>query len=483
MEHLKKGKHLVHLIAMMAVFALLTGRSFAAGHGEVDSEYKDQSMQILDYNQEIQAPDGFEEKSMRISDTTVDVLENEDLDLTLVLAEDESGEKNLYIYQDGAIQTIYQTLEFGGQTYTVLALPSDGKDRVGYRTDTIELQGKTVEVWKSEKDSLSDYCQMYLMNPKGEAAVYQYEATEGTIQKVYETEKSVQEQESVENTNDENEYELLWDRLEIYFAIGVFAVLVVITLAIGPGKVKLQVHSRKRAEYYAEKIEASYGDLEAVMDSETLRKTEEKKSQSQMMAALQKNIYVPVLVSAVYEDSHITVTWQTSDSVQGYNVYRKTVNGKWKCIKQIQGNKTGSYTDIQLETNTMYTYTVRAYVLLGDEVVLSDYNRQGITEVALHGYQPFVPKLKEIRKNADGVTIKWQADPEVDSYMVYRKENGGKWDKIDTIDDPENAVYTDTNVQANTLYEYTVRSRKEWGNRVYDSEYQNPGLKITFENA
>ena len=87
-----------------------------------------------------------------------------------------------------------------------------------------------------------------------------------------------------------------------------------------------------------------------------------------MMAALQKNIYVPVLVSAVYENSHITVTWQTSDSVQGYNVYRKTVNGKWKCIKQIQGNKTGSYTDIQLETNTMYTYTVRAYVLLGDEV-------------------------------------------------------------------------------------------------------------------
>lgn len=480
MEHLKKGKHLVHLIAMMAVFVCLAGRSFAAGHGEIETEYNGQSMQILDYNQEIQAPDGFEEKTRRISDTTVEVLENDDLDLTLVLAQDEAGEKNLYLYQDGKIQTLYQTLEFDGQSYIVLPLPSDSQNRVGYRTDTIELQGKTVEVWKNEKDTLSDYCQMYLMNPSGESAVYQYEATEGTIQRVYETEETAQEQESVEDTNDENEYELLWDRLEIYFAIGVFAALVVITLAIGPGKVKIQVHSRKRAEYYAEKIEASYGDMEAVMDSESARKAEEKKNQSQMMAALQKNIYIPTLVSAVYDNSQITVTWKTSDSVHGYNVYRKTVNGKWKCIKQIQGNKTGSYTDIQLETNTMYTYTVRAYVLLGDDMVLSDYNRQGITEVALHGYQPSVPKLKDISKNQQGVTIQWQADPEVDSYMIYRKENGGKWDKIDTIDNPDTAEYTDTRTEKNVLYEYTVRSRKEWGHRVYDSEYQNPGLKITF---
>ena len=429
MEQLKKVKYLVHLAIILALVVCLGGKSFASENVNTDSAEQSQQTQ-------------------EISDT------------------EESAEGKLI---------------FGNQQYTVLPLPEEQKDRVGYDTDVIELQGITVEIWKNEKEDLDDYCQMYLMNPRGETGIYQYEATEGTIQKVYETKEAEQEQESIEDTSEENEYELKWDKREIYFAVGVFIVLIMITLAIGPGKVKTQIHSRKRAEYYAEKIEASYGDLEAVLDSESVRKAEEKKNQSQMLAALQKNIYVPELVSAVYENSQITITWKPDDSVQGYNVYRKQVNGRWKCIKRMQGSKTYSYTDDQLETNAMYTYTVRAYVTLGEEEVLSDYNRQGITEIALHGYQPAVPELREIKETQQGVRISWMKNPEADSYMIYRKENGGKWDRIAVLNDPDTAEYTDTQIAENVLYEYTVRSRRERGHKVYDSDYKNPGLKMSWQ--
>lgn len=478
MKSWKKCRPILSFLLVLILGLGLTFSCQAAGESGVTLEYEKQELQILNIDGNTEIPEGFESKELKISDHTVKGLKDRTRDLQLVLARDESGTDDLYIYKKGVIQTLYQTLEFSGKSYVVLPLPDDQKERVGYKTASEEIQGKSVSVWKNKETGLDDYCQLYLMNEAGETAIYQYEATEGTIQKVYEATESVQGQEDVSTANDENEYELLWDKLEIYFAIAVFILLAIITLLIGPGKVVMRVNSKKRAEYYAEKIEASYGEFEAVLDQESMKKEEEGRKQSKMLAALQSNIYVPELVSAVYGNSKIELIWQTSDTVQGYNVYRKTQNGKWKCIKQIQGNETGHYTDGHLETNAVYTYTVRAFVLLGEEVVLSDYNRQGITEVALHGYQPAVPKLLNIRNISDGVCICWKANPEADCYMIYRKENGGKWDKIDTIENAETAAFTDTCLKPGISYEYTVRTRCVWNNRVYDSEYENPGLKI-----
>ena len=478
---MKSWKKCRPMLSFLLVLILMLGLAFscsAAGESKVTLEYGKQELQILNIDQNTEIPEGFETKELKISDQTVKGLKDRTRDLQLVLAEDKNGTENLYIYKKGVIQTVYQALEFSGKKYVVLPLPAEQKERVGYQTETEEIQGKTVPVWKNKEKGLDQYCQLYLMNEAGESAIYQYERTEDTIQKVYEATESVQGQETVSTTNDENEYELMWDKLEIYFAIAVFILLVIITLLIGPGKVTMRVNSKKRAEYYAEKIEASYGEFEAVLDQEAMKKEEEGRKQSKMLAALQSNMYVPVLISAVYGESKIKLTWQTSDSVQGYNVYRKTQNGKWKCIKQIQGYETGHYTDGHLETNAVYTYTVRAFVLLGEEVVLSDYDRQGITEVALHGYQPAVPKLLNIAKVSKGVHICWETNPEAGSYMVYRKENGGKWDKIDTVENSEIAEYTDTCLKPGISYEYTVRTRCVWNNRVYDSEYENPGLKI-----
>lgn len=453
----------------------------AAESRDIELKYGNDIIQILDYDEQLPAPDGFNESSVTISKEQRTALKSKTLGLTLVLGEDGSGNQAFYIYEKDSIKDLFQVLRVSGKDYVILSLPEGQLNRVGYKTGGIQLQGNSIQVWKYADEGLEDYYQMYLINEDGEQGIYQYEASEGTLQKIYEDSRTVAGQESVDSASSIAEYELMWDKLEVYFVIAVFVLLMIVTFLIGPVKTNTQIRSKKRAEHYADKIEASYGERELTLDREMMKKEAENEKETKMLDALQQNIYIPELVSAKYDNSAIDVAWKGNDSVQGYQVYRKPLDGKWKCIQKIQDKKITHYVDDCLVTGEVYVYTVRAFVFLGEELILGDYIGQGITEVAIHGNVPKIPALLNIESQPDHIAIQWEENPDAYCYRVYRKEPGGSWDLIYTTENGKETSFTDKEVNRGTAYEYTVRTRVKIRGRFFDSDYENPGLKINYQ--
>ncbi|MCD8381463.1 MAG: SH3 domain-containing protein [Clostridiales bacterium] len=65
------------------------------------------------------------------------------------------------------------------------------------------------------------------------------------------------------------------------------------------------------------------------------------------------------------------------------------------------------------------------------------------------------PTLTSASNATSGITVKWGAVSDADSYRVYRKVSGGSWSLIATV---STTSYTDTAATAGTTYIYTVRA-------------------------
>lgn len=79
--------------------------------------------------------------------------------------------------------------------------------------------------------------------------------------------------------------------------------------------------------------------------------------------------------------SQVKVTWNKISDVNGYRVYRKVPGGIWVRLKTIVGSSTTTYTDTSVEPGKKYTYTVRAYKQFGTEIVLGNFDTNGLTVI------------------------------------------------------------------------------------------------------
>ena len=69
----------------------------------------------------------------------------------------------------------------------------------------------------------------------------------------------------------------------------------------------------------------------------------------------------------------VKLTWKKKSS-DGYEIYMKTNNGKYKKIKTIKSAKTTSYTVKKLKKGKKYTFKVRAYRLDGSKKVYGKFS-------------------------------------------------------------------------------------------------------------
>lgn len=83
----------------------------------------------------------------------------------------------------------------------------------------------------------------------------------------------------------------------------------------------------------------------------------------------------PRLVSAKCSDENVVIKWKELTGADGYYVYRKTEDTKWKRIGNVESETTVSYKDTSAPSKTKCTYTVKAYK--GDTVSL--YDKKGLT--------------------------------------------------------------------------------------------------------
>lgn len=90
---------------------------------------------------------------------------------------------------------------------------------------------------------------------------------------------------------------------------------------------------------------------------------------------------------------------------------------------------------------------------------------------------PAAPVLKAAKSAAyNKIKITWSAVSGADGYRVYRKEPGGKWKALKTLEG-EQTSYTDKKAVTGTVYRYTVRAYVDNGGTVLLGAYDRTGIK------
>ena len=171
------------------------------------------------------------------------------------------------------------------------------------------------------------------------------------------------------------------------------------------------------------------------------------------------------VVSASYNS--VKVSWSKVKNADGYRVYMKE-NGKWKYIARVTSN---SYTRKGLETGKEYTFTVRAYKKTSNGLVLSAFDKKGISGTPVLS----APTLKSAKRFASGVTFRWNETAGADGYVVYRKANNGRWVVVAKV---KGTTYKDTKAKKGVKYTYTVRAYRKSGAGTVYSTYSEKGLSV-----
>lgn len=164
---------------------------------------------------------------------------------------------------------------------------------------------------------------------------------------------------------------------------------------------------------------------------------------------------IPVLDTAVKQDTGIRVTWDAVSGASGYAVYRKAPGGDWGMIAATTST---SYTD-KNSGSTIYSYTVRAYrgtLTTANANKYSSVYWSGFDNTGIKISDLSTPMLKSAEVVNNGICISWESVDNASGYAIYRKTLTTDWKMIDTVNA---ATYVDTNAgSSGTVYYYTVRA-------------------------
>ncbi len=143
----------------------------------------------------------------------------------------------------------------------------------------------------------------------------------------------------------------------------------------------------------------------------------------------------------------VKITWKPISNCIGYNIYRKTENGKYTRIATVKGAKKSYYTDKKAKSGTKYIYKVVAY---------SGNNLSCFNEVSR--YYLDNPSLSSAKSSKKGVTAKWKKITGADGYYVYRKTGSGSYKKIATVKGGKKYSYLDKSAKKGKTYTYKVKA-------------------------
>lgn len=164
----------------------------------------------------------------------------------------------------------------------------------------------------------------------------------------------------------------------------------------------------------------------------------------------------------------VKVTWGKVKNADGYRVYMKE-NGKWKTLAKVDST---SYVCKGLKTGKKYTFTVTAYKKTSNGVVLSAYDKKGISGTPKLG----TPVLKSVKRSGSGVIFTWNKTAGANGYVVYRKVNNGEWRAVAKV--TKGTTYKDTAAKKGAKYTYTVRALRKSGTTNVYSDYNAKGISV-----
>ena len=159
------------------------------------------------------------------------------------------------------------------------------------------------------------------------------------------------------------------------------------------------------------------------------------------------------LTSKSISSSTITLSWNKNNKATGY-VIEQYKGGKWSGIATTKNNTTLSFTVKGLETDTTYTFRVKAYRTVNGKTEYSEYRRIQKT-TAMDNVTGF--KVKSTASNS--VTLTWNKTDRTTDYKI-EQYKGGKWVDVDYISNEKSPVYTVTGLAPDTTYTFRIMALK-----------------------
>lgn len=174
--------------------------------------------------------------------------------------------------------------------------------------------------------------------------------------------------------------------------------------------------------------------------------------------------------------------WKARSEVSGYKIYRSesAKKGTWTCIAHVKSNKSGSFTDKNLEIGSRYYYCFKAYQTYNGKNYYSSDSKVHLNEIAdLHAPTDF-----SVESTEKGVYISFDEVYACRGYLIYRSSTGqkGTWTKIATIKDASETSFLDTEAKDGEEFFYTVKSFKTLNGKNYysgDARKAYSGLTLT----
>ena len=157
-------------------------------------------------------------------------------------------------------------------------------------------------------------------------------------------------------------------------------------------------------------------------------------------------------------DKRVDLSWEPVEGATGYNVYRRGADEPFP-FRPLNREPltTTQYTDLNVENEKNYIYSVRAV----KRVVKTDVEGKGSQEVSITPTK-LIPPSSPVGLVAiplkDGIEVNWRRNPETDllGYYVYRRKVGeGEFKRL-TETPVANETYLDTQVELGQDYEYAV---------------------------
>jgi len=162
-------------------------------------------------------------------------------------------------------------------------------------------------------------------------------------------------------------------------------------------------------------------------------------------------------------ENTVTMEWTPIEGAEGYVIYRKTADGAYEIISQIDDPAVNVYSDTSVEMNQVYSYFVRYYK--------TDENGQQV--IYKSGYPAktaMTPlKLKKVSvsgKALDAGTIEltWEEEPNATGYEVQQYDNNKKkYARVSMLLADKNIYFTKSDLVAGTAYKFRVRPLADIG--------------------
>lgn len=148
-----------------------------------------------------------------------------------------------------------------------------------------------------------------------------------------------------------------------------------------------------------------------------------------------------------------------NDKTTVFRILRKAPGStKWTKVADVKGKD--SYNDYSVKWGT-YIYTVRCMNTAKTKYI-SDYNTKGVTAKTWLA----TPNLTSVTNTSTGVSLKWRKSAKAQKFRVFRKIDGGSWQKLT---DTAAASFVDKTAKKGKKYSYRVRCITSNG-KTYTSE-------------